>query len=157
MSKCINKISDWMYQNKLKLNSDKTECLLIGRPSELQRVSSENICVTGDVISVCADSVVRNLGAYFDKCLSMEAHVSQCCKTSFFHLRNITSIRKYLSYDACVKLVHAMVTSRIDYCNSLLSGIACKHVKKLQSIQNWAARVVYEKSKKDHVTPLLEK
>jgi len=59
-----------MYQNKLKLNTDKTECLLIGRPSELQTVSAKSICVSEEELSICGDNVVRNLGAFFDNCMN---------------------------------------------------------------------------------------
>ena len=65
------------------------------------------------------------------------------CKSSFFHLRNIFRIRKFLSYDTCKTLIHAFVTARIDYCNSLLYGQPKCISKRLQSVLNSAARLFH--------------
>ena len=77
------------------------------------------------------------------------------CKSSFFHLRNIFRIRKFLSYDTCKTLIHAFVTARIDYCNSLLYGQPKCILKHLQSVLNSAARLIHLTSRYEHVTPLL--
>ena len=56
----------------------------------------------------------------FDSHLNLESHINSVCRSAYFHLRNIRSVRKMLTYDACSQLIHALVTVRIDYCNSLL-------------------------------------
>ena len=73
------------------------------------------------------------------------------CKSSFFHLRNIFKIRKFLSYDTCKTLIHAFVTARIDYCNSLLYGQPKCILKRLQSVLNSAARLIHLTSRCEHV------
>ena len=60
-----------------------------------------------------------NLGVTFDETLSFEEHVQQVCRSSFFHLRNISIIRKYLTRISVEVLIHVFVTSKLDYCNSL--------------------------------------
>ena len=60
-----------------------------------------------------------------------------------------------LSYDATVTIVHAFITSRLDYCNSLFFGLPGYVLKRLQRVQNAAARLVFQAKKYDHVTPLL--
>ncbi|KAI5099638.1 hypothetical protein C0J45_10190, partial [Silurus meridionalis] len=72
-----------------------------------------------------------------------------------FHLRNIAKIRNMMSLQDAEKLVHAFVTSRLDYCNALLSGCASKCINKLQLVQNAAARVLTRSRKYDHITPVL--
>ena len=87
----------------------------------------------------------------------------RCCRTlllfaslCFFHLRNIFKIRKFLSYDVCKTLIHAFVTARIDYCNSLLHSQPQCILKRLQSVLNSAARLIHlTSSRYEHVTPLL--
>ena len=78
------------------------------------------------------------------------------CKGSYFQLRNIGLIRKYLSSDTAAQLVHAFVTSRLDYANSLLYGVPDIHLDKLQRVQNTAARVISLTRKYDHITPVLK-
>ena len=75
---------------------------------------------------------------------------------AFFHLYNIRRIRKYISKENTETLIHAFVSSRIDYCNSLLYGVPNCHLHKLQRVQNAAVRLIFEESKYCHVTPLLK-
>ena len=65
----------------------------------------------------------NNLGVTFDETLSFEEHVKQVCRSSFFHLRNISRIRKCLMRNSVEVLIHTFVTSKLDYCNSLLYGL----------------------------------
>ena len=62
---------------------------------------------------------------------------------------------KYLSTDSTKTLVHALVTWKLDNCNSLLLGLPQKLTQRLQMVQNCAARLVFNKRKFEHVTPLL--
>ncbi len=54
------------------------------------------------------------------------------------------------------KLVHAFMTSRLDYCNALLGGCPASSINKLQVVQNAAARVLTRSRKYDHITPTLQ-
>ncbi len=54
------------------------------------------------------------------------------------------------------KLVHAFMTSRLDYCNALLGGCPASSINKLQIVQNAAARVLTRSRKYDHITPILQ-
>ena len=85
----------------------------------------------------------------------MQPHINATCKSGYYHLRNISRIRKCLTKESCVTLVHAFISSRLDYCNSLLSGVPDCHINKLQVLQNSAARVVTFTRKFDHITPIL--
>ena len=85
----------------------------------------------------------------------MDKFVSQKYQTCMLHLRYISCIRKYLSMDACKSVTHALATYRLDYANSLLFGINQTHIKKLQRIQNYAAKIVCKATYGDHATPYL--
>ena len=98
---------------------------------------------------------VRNLGVQFDSIFSFEEHIKNICKSSFYHLRNIAKIRKYLSQDTCEILVHAFISSKLDHCNSLLHGLPKYLLARLQAVQNAAARVVTLTPKHVHITPIL--
>ena len=98
----------------------------------------------------------RNIGVVFDSTMSMLPHVNSVCKSAFYHLRNISRIRKLLSTKTTETLVHAFITSKLDHCNSLLYNVPrYVIVKKLQSVQNAAARLITGSRKYDHITPIL--
>ena len=68
----------------------------------------------------------RNLAVIFDSHLDLESHINSVCRSAYFHLKNIRTVRNMLTYDACSQLIHALVTVRIDYCNFLLYGLPFK-------------------------------
>ena len=135
------------------LNDDKTEFLLLGTKQQLAKVDINSITVGGSVVNT--KPVVRNLGSWFDSQLSMSTHISRLCSSAFFHLHNISRIRKFLSPVETKSLVHAFVTSRFDYCNSLLYGLPASQLNKVQRVLNTAARLVCCAPCFSHVTPLM--
>ena len=85
----------------------------------------------------------------------MLPQVNSVCKSAFYHLRNISHIRKFLYLKTTEILVHAFVSSKLDHCNSLLYNLPKYVVKKLRSVQNAAARLITCSCKYDHITPIL--
>ena len=69
---------------------------------------------------------------------------------------NIRHIRKSLTSECTEKLIHAFITSRLDYCNSLLYGVPDHHMQKLQRVMNASARLIFCAPKHCHITPLLQ-
>lgn len=97
----------------------------------------------------------RNIGVVFDSTMNFEKHISEICKSAFFHIRNISQVRRYLSTESTRTLVNAFVTSRIDSCNSLLYDLPNYLIQRLQYALNSAARLISMSRKADHITPLL--
>src|SRR4029434_1648058 len=103
-----------MANNFLLLNSYKTEVLLVG-PKKMRMTLSSHL-PTLDGISLTSKTSLKNLGVTINQDLLFDSHIKQISKTSFFHLRNIAKIRKVLSLQDAEKLIHAFITSRLDYC-----------------------------------------
>ena len=101
-------------------------------------------------------SSVKNLGVTLDLNLSMSQHISNTCKAAYIQITHISSIRHLLTTQATQTLVCSLVLSRLDYCNSLLSGCPQYLLDKLQKVQNAAARLVCKAKKSDHIHPILE-
>ena len=86
----------------------------------------------------------------------MEAHIRNVTKLSFYHLRNISKVKPFLSQSDTERLMHCFISSRLDYCNALLSGLPKKEVYRLQLVQNAAARVLTKTRRRAHITPILK-
>ena len=150
---CISDIRTWMIKNKLKINDSKTEFLVLTSSYFKQQFKDLQINVGNTHIRPTASA--RNLGVIFDSHLNLESHINNVCRSAYFHLRNIGSVRNMLSDDACSQLIHALVTVRIDYCNSLLYGLPEYSLDRLQKILNTAARILRRVPKFDHITETL--
>ena len=154
LENCISELRQWMKDNFLKLNDLKTEFLVLN--SRRMKPVDEKSIVIGEE-SVCAVQSARNIGAVIDKNLTMEAQVSNVCRNCYLGLRQISQIRSYLTKDATATLVHAFITSKLDCYNSLLIGIPDTLKRRLQLIQNNAARLITKNKRSDDITPVLKK
>ena len=139
-----------MSSNHLKLNSDKTQLIWLGNRQQLLKFNPDSILL--DASTVRFQSSVVDLGVVLDSNLSMRDHVSRLCRTSYYQLRQLRVIRRSLTTRACTQLVHALVNSRLDYCNSLLSGITDQLLSQLQSALRASARLVLQRRKFDPVS-----
>ena len=116
---CVPDICHWMDLNELKLNHDKTEIMLIYSkyhtrpPFSYFSIGNERLATTAKA---------RSLGVVLDDNMLLDVHVSDICRSSFNQLRNLSKIRKYLTRESSEIAVHAFITSKLDYCNSLLYG-----------------------------------
>ena len=97
----------------------------------------------------------RDLGIIIDRELSFESHVTAVCRAGYNQLRQLRSVVRSLSVHATKTLVQAFISCRLDYCNSLLYGINDGLIRRLQSVQNAAARLVTGAGRRDHITPVL--
>ena len=85
----------------------------------------------------------------------MKNHVNTICKSAYISLKKIGTIRRILTTKATKTLVHALITSKLDIGNGLLYGIPSSLLNKIQKVQNSAARLISQSSRRDHITPIL--
>ena len=100
---------------------------------------------------------VKNLGVIFDSDNSFDNHVAKVCRACYYHLRDLRRIRKFLGVETAILLANAMVSSCLDYCNSLLYGVSKSNIAKLQRVQNALCHIIFRLDKMSHVTPFLKK
>ena len=154
LQSCLASVQSWMLKNKLKLNPDKTEFLLIGNERQRSKYLSmfpiELLGVkTNPAKSAC------NLDVIFDKNFTFRSHISVVCSSCFYHMRDLRCIRRHLDLDSGKLLTTALVPSRLDYCNSLLYGIAGIDPTRLQRVQNQLAHLVTKSPPFTRSIPLL--
>ena len=123
----------------LKLNSDKTQLLVTG-PKQKVNPPIKGIHVADEYIEFSNNA--RNIGVIFYSHVNLEKHVMNTGKTAFYHLRNIAKIRNCLSQDNAETLVHAFISSKLDFCDALLYGLPQSIIDRLQYVQNCATRLV---------------
>jgi hypothetical protein len=150
LESCIHDIKRWMLLNMLKLNDDKTEFIYIGSPYYINKLKHNPVKIGDSIIH--DTSSVKNLGVIFDSNLKMNLFVVQKFSSCMYYIKSISKIRRYLTQDATKLLVHAFITSRLDYCNSLLYGINKKLMSRLQHVQNMAARLILCLPRHEHIT-----
>ena len=144
----------WMVKRRLKLNESKTECMLFGSKNSLKNYHNFKTVTIGDA-EVSIVSVVKNLGVLIDDTLSLKQQVMNTVKICNYHIRNIAFIHKYLDEDTLKMAISSYVISRLDYCNSVFYDLPKYLLKKLQGVQNKAARLIKGAKLRDRITPLL--
>ena len=142
-----------MISNKLKINDSKTEFLVISSPRA--KISKDlQIAISDSLIK--PSSTCKSLGVVFDKHFTMDAQISNICRSTHFHIRNISMIRDLLPFSAVVQLVHSLVSSRLDYCNALLLGVPDCKIQRLQKMLNIAARLVVRPPRDHDIVDILK-
>ena len=139
IEKCIANVCSWFIGNRLMINDASTDFPIIGTRQQLEKTSIESI-----IIVIKPLESVRNLGSWFDAHMRMDVHIGKICSKAFRGLYNIRQIRKFLTVQSTKTLIHAFVSSHLDYCNALLFGLPKYQFDRLQKVQNAAARVTFQ-------------
>ena len=155
LQRCILDIRQWMTVNKLKLNDAKTEFFIATSPHNYKKLPELQLTI-GD-LRINPSEIIKNLGVLFDRHMTMYDHISSVCRTVTYHLRNITRIRRFIDQSTSNHAVRSLILSRLDYCysNGLLSSIPNAQLVRLQRLQNWAARLVFQVRRDTPPDPLL--
>ena len=109
-----------MLKDKLKLNEEKTEFLVIGTRQQLDKVSLDEMTIGHTKVKTT--TTAKSLGVWFDRNMKFDTNITKICTMGHFYLYNIRRIRKYLTYESTRALTQATIIARLNYCNSLLYG-----------------------------------
>lgn len=148
-------LSQWFSLNCLALNPDKSDAILLGtrqRNSTLSNIS--HISVAGSLVPL--SDTVKLLGVTLDKSLTFHKHVNQVSQSCYYHMKALRHIRHCLDDQTASLIAHALISSRLDYANSLLLGAPNYVINKLQCIQNSLARIVLQSDSLAHSQPLFQ-
>ena len=85
----------------------------------------------------------------------LDLQIGAIVKSNFFHLRQLAKVKPFLSQNHFERVIHAFITSRLDYCNALYFGVSQSSLTRLQLVQNAATRLLTGACKREHITPIL--
>jgi len=153
IAECADDTATWMKSNRLQLNPDKTEVLWCATSRRQHQLPSTRMLIDG--LHITPVKSVRDLGIYIDADLSMRMHVQKTVSCCFAALRQLRQIRQSVSTSTVQKLVVALVHSQLDYGNGVLMGIPAHLMRRLQSVLNAAAQLIFNPKRSDHITDAL--
>ena len=133
--------------------SAKTAFFIATSPHNDKKLPELQLTI-GD-LRINPSKIITNLGVLFDRHMTMYDHISSVCRTVTYHLRNITRIRRFIDQSTSNHAVRSLILSCLDYCNGLLSSIPNTQLVRLQRLQNWAARLVFQVRRDTPPDPLL--
>ena len=157
---CLRRIKQWMVDHWLKCNESKTEFLLLGKGSSLEKLS---FCPSLDfggselLPMKCSGSVGKTLGFLLDENLTLERQVNSVKRQCGLILKNLWQVNRCLDFRTKVLLVKQLVISRLDYCNILYNGLPKKLIVRLQKTLNSCVRFIYNlQGHQEDYTPYLK-
>ena len=131
VQQCLQEVSDWMIASKLKLNSDKTEFILIGTKAQRDKFKKYFSTKLLEQDVTPTDSA-RNLGVEFDKDFNFKKHISKDCRSCYNHIGDLRRLRRCLTVAVTRTISTSFVSSKLDYCNSILCNIPNREINKVQ-------------------------
>jgi len=121
--------------------------------SKLLQLPSCSLSVAGALVS--PDNTVRDLGVFIDNDLGAATHVWRTVSCCFAALRQLCHLCRYVTDDCFRSLVVSLVHSRLDYANFVLVGLPAYLQRRLQSVLNAAAHLLFRLNHYDHVSDAL--
>ena len=155
MSTCIESVKAWMSANRLRLNPSKTELIWLGSSRRLHHCSSTGMRVSD--VDLRPVDCVRDLGVLIDSGMTLARHVNHISGVCLFQLRQLRIIRRSVTTDAAHALVRALIHTRIDYCNGLLTSCLRYLTDKLQVVLRATARMVLQLPYRSSVSEVMHR
>ena len=154
LQQCISNIKTWMDGNRLRMNSSKTEFLIVGSRQQLQKTNTCKLDVNGDLID--RSHCIKYLGVEVDENLNFKNQISYKCKVAMGNFYRLKQIRGILTKQSAKVLACCLVLSHLDYANALYIGLPDVEINKLQRIQNMTAKLVTNSKKYDSAKKALK-
>lgn len=152
----LRTLYDWLCQNKLKLNTSKTKCMVIGSKANCRKFVELDlgININGDVIDYVSE--IKYLGVYLDPQLSFSSHIDYLCKKLGKKIGFFNRIASCLSQWSKMLIYNTIILPHFNYCSSLLISCTKNDIDRLQIQQNKAMRIILNCNKYTPIGDMLQ-
>ena len=151
----LRNIAAWCCKNSLLINPDKTKLLVLGTPQMLMKIP-DDLSITLLSKKIIPSKSAKNLGVTMDCSLTYDEHVTQVTSKCIGSLCQINRVKYLFDRRTLITIINSLVFSKLFYCSSVWANTTKKNIELLQTVQNFAARIVSGTRKFDHVTPILK-
>ena len=148
-------IRNWCFNNQLLLNPERTKLVAFGSRQMTAKVKDFSVSLLGKELKPVKSA--KDLGVILDSHLTFNEHVVQTVSACISRLGQINRVKHAFDKRTLVIIINALVFSKLFYCSNVWSNTSQANLDKLQSVQNFACRIVTGSRMSDHVTPQLKK
>ena len=149
----LQRIRNWCFDNCSMINPDKTNLMVFGSRRTSSKLPDFKLSLL--VKEIIPAQSVEDLGVIFNPTLSFDNHISATVSPCISKLSQISRIRFVFSKALIETTINALVFSKLYYSLSVWSFTSAYNVRKLQYVQNLAARIIRNVKKYNHISPVL--
>ena len=155
MNEDLERIQNWCFQNLLLINPGKTQLMVYGSRQMVAKLPEcFHLSLLGKQLN--PNELTKDLGVTFDCNLNFNEHIIKVTAQCMSALGQINRVKHAFSKELLIIIINSLVFSKLYYCSSVWPTTSKRNVKKLQLVQNFAARIIRGAGKYDHVTPILK-
>ena len=144
----------WCCANNLLINPDKTKLVLFGTRQLVLKLPDVTVSFLGQ--QLCPVLSAKDLGVTLDSGLTFNNHISSLSSSLLSSLCQISRVHHLFSKEVLYITINSVVFSKLFYCSAVWAGTYKQNIYKLQLMQNFAARILTDTGKYDHITPALK-
>ena len=153
MERAVSTLHQWFGQHALKLNTDKTQLVVLGTQQMLRHLPPVSIRVGDSVVG--ESGTARNLGVTFDRSLTFSDHITGMKTRCSGLLVALSHIKHSLPRELIDTIVQSLVISIVRYCITVYGNANQSNMRQVQGILNFCARVISGRRKHDHISDVL--
>ena len=150
----LKRVAAWCCSNSLLINPEKTKFLLFGTKQALAKINLPPLQFLGEELTPvrCA----KDLGIIMDECLSFTDHTQNLTSKLMGSLCQISRVQHLFDKKTLISIINSLVFSKLYYCSTVWGGTFKENIRKLQLVQNFAARIISGKRKFDHISSTIK-
>ena len=142
----LENLRKWLIANKLSLNVAKTEFMLIGSKTMIKKNSDSRLNIFIENKQIKQVSECKTLGVIVDRHLSWKSNSENICKKITAGISAIRRVKPFVDKDTLISIYNAIVRPYFDYCCEVWDVFGESQSKRLQKLQNRAARIILNTS-----------